>query len=136
MVGPRRVLVGQSQEPPAGGIERPDDTAEIHDEQAGGQAGDDFIAEPLGRFGAGLHRALLQSQVVKRFFHRGGDERRLASLGRRALGEPTGGDHELDDRVGQHTRQRRDYGSEAEEKVGGLVHDVLTDIVVYPAQRP
>ena len=64
----------------AGGIQRPHMPVVADDEQAGGHAGDDLVAQPLGRFGARLHRALLLAQAAQRLLHRGRHERRLGAL--------------------------------------------------------
>ena len=96
--------------------------AEVDDEQAGGEAGDDLVAQPLGRLGARLHRALLRPQVAQRVLHRRGHEHRLAAAARRALVMLRGGDDEAEDRVRENRGERRDDGGEPEEEVAGLVH--------------
>ena len=87
------------------------------DEQPRRETGDDFVTEPLGRFGAGGHRLLAGAQLAERLFHGGSHERGLGAGVVLAAGHlPRGGEqaehreserrHEDGDRRGQREQDQ------------------------------
>ena len=113
----------QAEQLPARRIESADDPAKVDDEQAGGEARDDLVAEPFGGLGSRLHRALLQPQVAQRVLHRRGHEDRLTAAAAASPVDAAGGDDESKDRVRENRGKSRDDGGEPqEEEEARLVH--------------
>src|SRR5262249_57211918 len=82
----------------------------------GGEALDDFLAQPLGGLGARRRRALLRLQLGDRFLERRREDR-LARIAAHRTGIPRCRE-ELQHGEGERRRERRDDRRQAEKGVG------------------
>ena len=78
----RQRRVGQVQQAAAGGIQNAEPRVAANHEQPGREALDNLAAEPLGRFGARRHLALLRFQLRQRILQRRRDERAFSVCSR------------------------------------------------------
>jgi hypothetical protein len=75
-----------------------------HQHQPGSDAGDDLLAETLGRLGAGRELAFLVPEPAKGLFHDGGREQ-LAVLAPGATPHPSRGSREAEHREDEHRHE-------------------------------
>jgi hypothetical protein len=119
-----RVSVRHPEQPAARRIERLDGVIAIDHEQAGREAGDDLVAQPLGRFRPRGEHLLAQSEARDRLLHR---RRHEDGLGPAIVARPFGHRPRCrerpQNREDEHRRKRGDDRRQAEEHVRVLGHD-------------